>query len=325
MLTRTGLQTGPEAESRIPARLTRVQQAAADIRVFEFEAADGRGFGDFEPGMHVDVCLPSGMIRQYSLLPPMQDRLRFAVKREASGRGGSIFLHDHLKVGDLLTIGEARNNFPLRREASHSIFIAGGIGVTPFIGMIEEMARCGGCWELHYRARERAAAAFLGELGRYGEAIHASFSDEGHAGGRSLSLIVESAPPDAYLYCCGPEAMISTFVEATKGRDPDKVHVEHFAPVDEAAAYGGYTVEFRRSERSVVVRPGETILDAAIRVGIDVSYSCSEGICGSCETRVLAGTPDHRDAVLSPSEQAEGRLMMICCSGCKDSCLVLDL
>jgi tetrachlorobenzoquinone reductase len=314
-----------ESSSRILVRLAAVQQAAPDVKVLEFAPVDAAPFEPFEPGAHVDVYLPSGLTRQYSLLPPNEGRLRFAVKREPEGRGGSVFLHDQFCIGDRLTIGKPRNNFPLHKEAPLSIFIAGGIGVTPFIGMIEESIQIGTAWELHYRSRSRSTAPFLDLLQPHGAGLRSSFSDDQLSGGLRISQIVSSAPDDAHIYCCGPPSMIEAFKQASASRDAGKVHVEYFAGVDSPAIAGGYTVEFRRSGKATLVCPGETILDVALRLGIDVSYSCSDGVCGSCETRVLAGTPDHKDAVLSPPDPASGKLIMICCSGSKDDLLVVDL
>ena len=314
-----------DAAGRTLVCLAAVQRVAPDVKVLEFAPADTMRFDPFEPGAHVDIHLPSGLTRQYSLLPPNEGRLRFAVKRESKGRGGSIFLHDQFGIGDRLTIGKPRNNFPLHKDARLSVFIAGGIGITPFIGMIEESIRSGIRWELHYRSRSSSTAAFLDVLQQYGTGLHSSFSDDHLSSRLCISEIISSAPHDAHVYCCGPQSMIETFNEAAASRDAKKVHVEHFAGVESPALGGGYSVEFRRSGKTTLVCSGETILDAALRMGIDVSYSCSEGVCGSCETRVLAGTPDHKDSVLSQPDRASGKLIMICCSGSKDDLLVVDL
>lgn len=304
--------------------ISAVESLADGVKLFRLALPPGAaGFG-FQPGAHIDVHLPAAGIRQYSLLPAADGQVEFAVKLETDGKGGSKHLHA-LAAGDRLVIGPVRNNFPLVAAARHSVFIAGGIGLTPILGMIATCVASGASWELHFRARSRRCAAFWSALQAHGARVACSFSDEGHAGGRAIADIVAAAPAGTHFYCCGPERMIADFEAASAARDPAQVHVERFAAAETAAAYGGYTVEFRRSGKTVAVQPGETILQAALRAGLDVSHSCSEGVCGACETRVLEGVPDHKDAVLSAEDRAGGRLIMICCSGSLKEKLVLDL
>ena len=155
--------------------------------------------------------------------------------------------------------------------------------------------------------------------------MHFSFDRE--PGGRTLDIpgIVAGLPAQAHVYCCGPLPMLDAFEAATKALPPGQVHVEYFAARESAATEGGFTVELARTGRSVFVEPGHTILDCLEEIGIEPPYSCREGICGTCEVRVMSGTPDHRDLVLSAAEKAENKRMMICCSGAKSSKLVLDL
>jgi len=311
-------------QDTVQAAVAAAMRLTADVILLELQVPSGASSYLFEPGAHVDIHIPRLGIRQYSLLPSESPRLRIAVKLETDGKGGSKYLHT-LRPGDKVTVGGPRNHFRFVASAPHSVFIAGGIGITPIIGMIEECVRSGLSWELHFRARSRRTAAFCSELENYGAAATCSFSDEGHRGSRGIVDIVAAAPAGAHFYCCGPERMIAEFESVTGRLDPGRVHVERFSANTEAASYGGYTVEFRRSGKTAAVQPGETILEAALRVGIDVSHSCSEGVCGACETRVLEGSPDHKDAVLSPQDKASGRLVMICCSGSLTDKLVLDL
>jgi vanillate O-demethylase ferredoxin subunit len=234
-----------------------------------------------------------------------------------------------VRVGDVLTIGAPRNNFPLVEDAPHSLFIAGGIGITPLWCMIQRLEELGRSWELHYCARTRQTAAFLDELRGLGSRVHLNlhFNFDQEPDGRMLDIaaVVAKAAPETHLYCCGPVPMLAAFEAAAGRHPPQQVHVEYFAPKEAPAAGGGFTVVLARSGRSIAVPAGKTILDALLDEGVDVPYACTEGVCGTCETKVLEGIPDHRDLVLSGDEKSSNRTMMICCSGCKSDRLVLDI
>jgi vanillate O-demethylase ferredoxin subunit len=238
-------------------------------------------------------------------------------------------MHETLRAGDTLTIGLPRNNFPLDEAAPLSVFIAGGIGITPLLGMIRRLQSLGRSWQLFYAARTRQGAAFVDELQRLRDASGAKvqFCFDRDNGGRVLDLaaIVAALPDGAHVYCCGPLPMLEAFERATAGLPPRQVHVEYFAAREAAATEGGFTVELARSGRTVLVQPGHTILDSLLEIGVEPPYSCREGICGTCEVRVIDGTPDHRDLVLSAAEKAANDRMLICCSGARSSKLVLDL
>ena len=285
----------------------------------------------FTAGAHVDVHLPNGLLRSYSLHNAQGDRHRYVigVNKDAASRGGSRYLHESVRPGDTLTIGYPRNNFPLTEEAPLSVFIAGGIGITPIRSMIQRLHALGRPWRLHHAARTRQHAAFFDAMlalhDESGAKVQHCFDRE--PGGQMLDIagLVAALPADAHVYCCGPLAMLDSFEAATRGLPPGQVHVEYFAAREAAATAGGFSVELARSGRTVVVEPGQTILDCLEQIGIEPPYSCREGICGTCEVRVLEGIPDHRDLVLSTAEKAENQRMMICCSGARSSKLVLDL
>ena len=269
------------------------------------------------------------MIRSYSLVNDQSERHRYviAVNKDVAGRGGSSFVHDGFKAGDIVTVSMPRNNFALREDAEWSLLIAGGIGITPLLSMIRRLQALRRPWKLSYAARTRRAAAFLDELGAIGPdaQLHLHFDDE--HGGRPLDLaaLVGSAPAGAHLYCCGPVPMLEAFEKATAGRPAEHVHVEYFQAKQAPAVDGGFEVRLARSNRTIAVEPGKTILNAVLDAGVMANYSCSEGVCGTCETRVIEGIPDHRDLFLSPEEQAANKTIMICCSGSKSGTLVLDL
>ncbi len=307
--------------------------AAADesprVRSFVLEPLSGP-LPAFTAGSHVDGHLPAGGVRSYSLLngPHERDRYVVAVALDAESRGGSRHIHGAWRVGQTVRISPPRNSFALAEDAAHSVFIAGGIGITPLLSMMARLDALGRSWELHYALRLRGEAAFLNRISRLGVAdpkVHVSFHHEADATRLDVAAVVRGTPADAHLYCCGPARMLDAFLDATAGRPESHVHVEYFTSREAAATEGGYALVLRRSGRTVRVEPGQRMLDALLAAGVDVSYSCSEGVCGTCETRVLAGIPDHRDQFLSPDEQASNGLVMICCSGSKSPELVLDL
>lgn len=285
----------------------------------------------FTAGAHIDLHLPNGLIRSYSLLnnPQERHRYRVGINKDAQSRGGSRYLHEVLRAGDTLVISAPRNNFPLDEQAALNVFFAGGIGITPMMSMIARTQQLGVPWKLYYAARTRRNAAFLDMLHGYHNDpnVELSFTFDQEPDGQRMDLaaIIKTLPPEAHVYCCGPLPMLSAFEQATVGLPPAQVHLEYFAARESAATDGGFTVELARSGKSVSVRAGQTILDSLLDIGIEPPYSCQEGICGTCEVRVLEGIPDHRDLVLSSAEKAANNRMMICCSGAKSARLVLDL
>lgn len=303
---------------------------------------------DFEAGAHIDLHLPGtgsathlpdagsgAQIRSYSLLNTPGERQRWciAVNLDAASRGGSRWIHERLRCGQTLTVGAPRNHFPLNEAAPLSVFFAGGIGITPILAMIRRLEALGRPWRLHYACRDRAHAAFVPELQALAETAQAAGRDGAldlHFDaecGRVLDIagLVAALPAASHLYACGPKGLLAAYEAATAAWPREQVHLEHFGATQAAATEGGYTAELKRSGRSLQVRPGETLLDRLLAEGVDVLYSCREGVCGTCEVKVLAGEPDHRDLVLSAAERATHTRMMVCCSGAKTPKLVLDL
>lgn len=309
----------------MPLRLQSIRLAARNINLYEFAPLDAAALPTFKAGAHIDLHLPNGLVRQYSLCNAPGERHRYvvAVKRDAQSRGGSQFIHESLRVGDVLAVGAPRNNFALAEDAPHTVLIAGGIGVTPMVGMVTRLRETGRPWQLRYSVREREDAAFLDELS--GEHFHLHVDAE-HAG-KPLAVadVVRRAAPGSHLYCCGPAAMLDAFEAATVAHARERVHVERFAPAKPAADAGGFTVKLARRGDCVQVAPGQSILTALRGIGLALPASCEQGICGTCETRVLEGQPDHRDSLLSDEEKLAGKVMMICCSGSLGKSLVLDL
>ncbi len=295
-----------------------------DIRSYELRALDGGELPPFTAGAHLDLTLPNGLIRSYSLVNPQSERRRYVigVQKDRASRGGSAWLHEHLRPGDVLTVNGPRNNFALNEAAEKSIFIAGGIGITPMVSMTERLTSLKKDWELVYCARTRAAAAFVDVLkGK----VRFNFDQE--PGGRVLDIapVVGAAPENAHFYCCGPLPMLAAFEAATANLPRERVHVEYFTAKEPPSVAGGFKVVLAKAGREFAVPPGMTILETLLEAGLDIPYSCMEGVCGTCETRVIEGIPDHRDLILTEEEQAANRTMMICCSGCKSEKLILDL
>lgn len=317
-------------DSLLQVRVKRITFEAETVNSYELVATDGTGLTPFTAGSHIDLHLANGMIRSYSLVNDECERHRYviAVNRDVASRGGSSLIHDTLRAGDVVAVSPPRNNFPLSEDASHSVLIAGGIGITPLLAMIRRLQALGRSWELFYAARTRGTAAFLDEthaLAPTGDNLHLNFDHEASGRMFDLAAIVKSAAAGAHLYCCGPAPMLAAFEAAAAGRPPGQVHVEYFRAVEQPACDGGFDVRLARSKRTVTVEPGRTILDALLDAGITASYACTEGLCGTCETRVLEGIPDHRDLFLKPEEHVQNRTIMICCSGSKSRTLVLDL
>ncbi|MCC8243191.1 PDR/VanB family oxidoreductase [Saccharothrix luteola] len=272
----------------------------------------------WEPGAHVDLVLGPDLVRQYSLCGDPADRstLQVAVLHEPAGRGGSRYVHSTLGEGSTVRVRGPRNQFPLV-AAERYLFVAGGIGITPIVPMIRAVAGRGASWRLLYGGRTRSSMAFAGDLReRYGDRVVVRPQDE-----TGLLELDSFLAADAEVYCCGPEPLLA----AVEQRSPARLHVERFTPRAVEGERTSFEVELARSGRTLVVPEDESILDAVEEAGIAVLSSCREGTCGTCETGVLEGVPDHRDSVLDDEERAACDVMMICVSRSRSRRLVLDL
>lgn len=301
------------------------------VSTFELTAADGGTLPPFTAGAHIDLHLGNGLVRSYSLLndPAENHRYVIAVQKEVDGRGGSLYMHDALGVGDTLKVDCTENRFELCEDAKHSVLIAGGIGITPLMAMVARLRRLNRSWELHYVARTRRDAAFIGALEAFGDRnpspVRFYATREAGGGRPDIAAIVAAAGLGTHFYCCGPLPMLKDFETAAPADAAGRFHREHFSSEEAPALYGGFEVELRRSGKVLMVIPGKTILDTLLEHKVSVSFSCSEGMCGSCLTAVIDGVPDHRDQFLTDEEKAGNDRIMICCSGARSQRLVLDL
>jgi tetrachlorobenzoquinone reductase len=289
------------------------------------------GFPAFTPGSHIDLHLPNGMERSYSLCNSADESHRYVVGvlKDRASRGGSRCVHEQLRVGMQLEISAPRNNFPLQEAASHTVLVAGGIGITPLLCMARRLRDLGRSYELLYFARSRKSAAFFDELKVLQVPMHTHFDDE-KGGPPDLKALLAARPPatDLHLYACGPTPMLDAFEKFSAELGHENAHIERFAAVEHKPADNArksFVVELAKSKKIFTITPEKSILDTLLDAGINVDHSCCEGVCGSCETRVLEGEPDHRDSILSPKERASNKAMMLCVSGCTSERLVLDL
>jgi ferredoxin-NADP reductase len=277
-------------------------QIADGIVAVTLESASGEDLPRWSPGAHIDVIMTDELVRQYSLCSSPSDpqTWRIGVLLDPSSRGGSAFVHDKLHAGAKARVRGPRNHFALQ-PATRYQFIAGGIGVTPMLPMIEAAEAAGADWQLLYGGRERSSMGFLPELEQHGDRVTVWPQDE--KGLLDLQATLSEARDDTLVYCCGPGALL----DAVEGA------LEHF------------TVECKRSGITLEIGPNDSILDVLRENGVSMLSSCSEGICGTCETAVIEGIPDHRDSVLTDEEKAVNDALMPCVSRSLTERLVLDL
>jgi len=305
---------------------------AEGILSFEFAGPDMGDLPAFEAGAHIDVHLPGGIIRQYSLCNPPGPSRRYeiGVLKDPASRGGSVALHEGVQVGDRLRISAPRNLFPLADNATRSLLFAGGIGITPMLSMAESLSAAKADFELHYVAHSPDRMAFQKRIRDSAFAQSAHF----HFGSAQLRKTLEAGQlltkpaPDTHLYVCGPVRFMEYVLETAKanGWSSQQLHREYFAPPEtDYAGNGGFEVEIKSSGKIIPIPADKSVLEALEEVGIYVPVACEEGVCGTCLTRVLAGEPEHRDVFMSDEEHARNEQFTPCCSRARSARLVLDL
>lgn len=316
----------------LSVRVARKRVEAVDICTFELVSVDGSPLPPFSAGSHVDVQLPGGLTRQYSLCndPCESHRYLIGVLRDPASRGGSRAMHDQVAEGQVLQISPPRNHFPLAHGASRHLLLAGGIGVTPILCMAERLAHAGADFEMHYSTRSADRTAFRERIAgsTFARRVHFHFDDGDAAQKLPLAALVATPESGVHLYVCGPKGFMDAVLSAARanGWPETQLHYEFFAgEVASSGADAPFEVQLASSGRMVFVDSGKTVVQALLDAGVDVAVSCEQGVCGTCLTRVLEGVPDHRDMYLTPEEQAANDQFTPCCSRAKTPRLVLDL
>ena len=317
--------------TQIAVTVQRRKQEALDIASFELVKPDGSALPGFSAGSHIDVQVPGGLTRQYSLCNDAaeQHRYRIAVLRDANSRGGSSAMHDAVKEGDTLLISEPRNHFPLV-HAQRTLLFAGGIGVTPLLCMAQRLATSGAAFELHYCTRSAERTAFRDEIAAssYAGRVQFHFDDGDAAQKLDLEALLRQRDAGTHIYVCGPTGFIDWVVKTADrlGWSKEQVHLEYFsaAPQD-TTGDRPFQVKIASSGAVYDVPADQTIVHALQEHGIEILTSCEQGVCGTCITRVLQGECDHRDLYFTDEEKAKHDQFTPCCSRAKSPLLVLDL
>jgi ferredoxin-NADP reductase/nitrite reductase/ring-hydroxylating ferredoxin subunit len=313
-----------------PLRVTVVEKrnVAADVVSFTLESLND-ALPVAQPGAHVDVHLPNGLIRQYSITngPTNTQTYVIGVKLEPDSRGGSQCLHSTVSTGDVLALSAPINNFPLRQDALHTVLVAGGIGITPILAMARTLREAGISYELHHFARDAELAAFTGEVAALGDSATVHLGLDDAATGTRIAAALGNYAEHQHAYVCGPGPMISATLEAaaTRGWPAETVHYEHFKNDQIVDSTSGFEIALARSGLTLDVPPGKSIIEVLRDNGVGVLTSCEQGACGTCKIAVLDGEPLHQDVYLTNAERDSGKTIMACVSRARSDRLVLDL
>jgi vanillate monooxygenase ferredoxin subunit len=318
--------------SDLQVRVVRKATEAVDISTFELVNVDDRPLPAFSAGSHVDVHLPNGLTRQYSLCndPSEAHRYLIGVLRDAASRGGSQAMHAQVKEGDVLHISAPKNHFPLAHEATHSVLVAGGIGVTPILCMAERLAVTSASFEMHYCTRSPERTAFRERIAAsaFSSQVHFHFDDGAESQKLRLDRLLFPMRPGVHLYVCGPKGFMEWLLGAARsaGWPAQRLHYEFFgAEVVKSEDDASFEVKLASSGKVVLVPRDKTVVQALAAIGVEIATSCEQGVCGTCLTRVLEGEPDHKDTYLTPQEQMANDQFTPCCSRSNSPLLVLDL
>jgi vanillate O-demethylase ferredoxin subunit len=318
--------------SELTVKVERKSIEAVDICTYELVDVNGRPLPAFSAGSHIDVHLPNGITRQYSLCndPAESHRYLLGVLRDPASRGGSQAMHDLVSEGQVLRISAPKNHFPLAHEAGRSILLAGGIGITPILCMAERLAVVGANFEMHSATRSRDRTAFHDRItaSTYAARVQFHFDDGLPAQKLDIGALLATPQPGVHVYVCGPKGLMDAVLGTarTNGWPEAQLHYEFFsAEIAKSDSDASFQVKLASSGRIVVVPKDKTVVHALADAGVEVLTSCEQGVCGTCLTRVLEGEPDHKDVYLTPEEQAANDQFTPCCSRSKSTMLVLDL
>ena len=326
--TPVAIPTAPLRREKLRVRIERKWATAEGIAAFDLVDAEGANLPTFLPGDHIDLHLPNGLTRQYSITngPGETAYYRIGVKRDPASTGGSAYLHDRAKPGDVLEISAPRNRFTLRRNVPSTILIAGGIGITPILAMAQALDRAGLKVAVHSFVSSEGEVAFRGVLDRLGPLVHRYVGLDPDATAGAIEQLLATPDPSIQVAACGPPPMLDVIqtIANAAGWDEDAVSFEYFqsGEIDRSTTF---TVELARSARTVEVTAGVSVLDAIRAEGLNIDSSCERGACGTCALPVLDGEVDHQDVFLSPAERATGATILTCVSRAASTRLVLDL
>ncbi|KEA64693.1 Flavodoxin reductases (ferredoxin-NADPH reductases) family 1 [Marinobacterium lacunae] len=312
--------------------VARKRSETEDICLLELARPDGAALPPFSAGAHIDIHLPGGLIRQYSLCnhPGEQHRYEVAVLRDPKSRGGSIAVHDQVNEGDAIVISEPRNLFPLEHSAHRHLLIAGGIGVTPILCMAERLSHQGAEFEMHYCTKAPEQTAFRERISasEFADRVSFHYSRAEPSTRLDAQALLSKPQPDTHLYVCGPNPFMDHILETAHqcGWSDAQLHREYFA-AEEVDHEGDSTFEVQlASSGDVIEIPADrSVLEVLLERDIDIPFACENGVCGTCVTRLLEGEPDHRDMFLTPEEKATNEEFAPCCSRSKSKRLVLDI
>ena len=317
----------------LTVRVSRIIRQTPEILAFELAHPRGRELPSFSAGAHIDVHLPGGFMRQYSLAQAAQpgdtgERYVIGVKRESASRGGSAAMHDRVQVGDLLAISVPRNTFPICAQAQRHVLLAGGIGMTPMLAMAQQLARDRADFTLCVFARSREHLAFAQALAEPALAPHVRLHFDAADSNEKIDLrgLLATHPPGTHLYLCGPAGFMKAVQAASSHWPDDCVHLEFFAPPDagaDAEANEPFALKLAQRNITVEVASDQSAVEALHDLGIDVPTSCEQGICGTCVVGFLGGEPDHRDFCLSATERT--KKLALCCSRAKSGTITINL
>ena len=300
-----------------------------NVAVLEFESANSLRLPKIEAGSHIDVHLPNGMVRQYSICqdPRHEGVFRLGILKDPDSRGGSASAFDDIQDGMHLQVSAPKNLFPLMK-AKHSLLIGGGIGITPLITMAYQLLANGDSFELHYCGASPERAAFVDELsdGDLAEHTHFHFKSAGASHREFFESAIKDLDPATHIYTCGPVGFMDWVINLaqTQNFPTEQVHKEYFN-VEVETGGDAFEVVAERSGKTIKVAAEETILQALAREGINIEMSCEQGVCGTCMCDVIEGEPDHRDVYFTDEEKASNEQILVCCSRSKSSRLVLDI
>jgi ferredoxin-NADP reductase len=316
-------------------RVRQITNEAVDINTFEFVDPTGADLPPFTAGSHIDVHVPGGILRQYSLCNDPKERHRYVigVLKDPKSTGGSKALHEKVHAGDTIKVSAPRNNFRIVDEAAHHLLLAGGIGVTPMMAMVEALESRNADYALHYCTRSEGQTAFRDRLEARAASGHVFHHFDGGDPSKGLDIktLLKEHRPGTHLYYCGPTGFMLAVKESAAHWPEGTVHFEYFQPVakekpaipEGLSGDGSFQVRLASSGATFTVTPDKTIVDVLRENGIDTDTSCEAGTCGTCKTHFLEGMPEHNDFVLTDAEQREW--VMICCARSKTPLLVLDL